>query len=37
MNYLKYIINAILCAADQIDGSFAVINEDDYYGKDGFM
>ena len=28
--------HAVLCAADQIDGSFAVINADDYYGKDGF-
>ncbi len=28
--------HAELCAADQIDGSFAVINADDYYGKDGF-
>ena len=28
--------HAVLCAADQIDGAFAVINADDYYGKDGF-
>ncbi len=28
--------HAVLCAADKIDGSFAVINADDYYGKDGF-
>ena len=28
--------HAILCAADQIDSSFAVINSDDYYGKEGF-
>lgn len=29
--------HAVLCAADQIDGSFAVINADDYYGKAGFV
>ena len=28
--------HAVLCAADKIDGPFAVINADDYYGKDGF-
>ena len=28
--------HAVLCAADQIDSSFAVINSDDYYGKEGF-
>ena len=29
--------HAILCAKDQIDGApFAVINADDYYGKDAF-
>ena len=28
--------HAVLCAADVIDSSFAVINADDYYGKDGF-
>ena len=29
--------HAVLCAADQIDSPFAVINADDYYGKDGFV
>ena len=29
--------HAVLCAADQIDGDFAVINSDDYYGKEGFL
>lgn len=29
--------HAVLCAADQIDDSFAVINADDYYGKEGFV
>ena len=28
--------HAVLCASDQIDGSFVVINADDYYGKEGF-
>lgn len=28
--------HAVLCAADQIDAPFAVINADDYYGKDAF-
>ena len=28
--------HAVLCAADKIDSDFAVINADDYYGKDGF-
>lgn len=28
--------HAVLCAADVIDSSFAVINADDYYGKNGF-
>ena len=28
--------HAILCAADQIDGPFAVINADDYYGPKAF-
>jgi hypothetical protein len=28
--------HAILCAKDAIDGPFAVINADDYYGKDAF-
>ena len=28
--------HAILCAADAIDSPFAVINADDYYGKEGF-
>ena len=29
-------MSVIICAADQIDGAFAVISADDYYGKDGF-
>ena len=29
--------HAVLCAADLIDSPFAVINADDYYGKDGFL
>lgn len=29
--------HAILCAADVIDSSFAVINADDYYGKNAFV
>lgn len=29
--------HAVLCAADQIDSPFAVINADDYYGKDGYV
>ena len=28
--------HAILCCKDVIDGPFAVINSDDYYGKQGF-
>lgn len=28
--------HAVLSAADEIDGPFAVINADDYYGKDAF-
>ncbi|UXX79264.1 NTP transferase domain-containing protein [Reichenbachiella carrageenanivorans] len=28
--------HAIMSACDQIDGSFAMINADDYYGKDAF-
>ena len=28
--------HAVLCAADAIDSPFAVINADDYYGKNGF-
>lgn len=28
--------HAVLCASDQIDSPFAVINADDYYGKKGF-
>lgn len=28
--------HAVLCAADQIEGAFSVINADDYYGKEGF-
>lgn len=29
--------HAVLCAADAIDSPFAVINADDYYGKNGFF
>ena len=29
--------HAVLCAADQIDSAFSVINADDYYGKKGFV
>ncbi len=29
--------HAVLCAKDVIDGPFAVINADDYYGKEGFV
>lgn len=29
--------HAVLCAADQIDSQFSVINADDYYGKEGFV
>lgn len=28
--------HAVLCASDHIDSPFAVINADDYYGKNGF-
>lgn len=28
--------HAVLCAADHIDGPFAVINADDFYGRDAF-
>ena len=28
--------HAVLCCRDQIDGPFAVINADDYYGKEAF-
>lgn len=28
--------HAVLCAADQIDGPFAVINADDFYGQEAF-
>ncbi len=28
--------HAVLCAKDKIDGDFAVINADDFYGRDGF-
>ncbi len=28
--------HAVLCAKDEIDGDFAVINADDFYGADGF-
>jgi UTP-glucose-1-phosphate uridylyltransferase len=29
--------HAVLCAKDKIDGPFAVINADDFYGRDGFV
>ena len=29
--------HAVLCAADQIDSPFAVINADDYYGREGYV
>ena len=29
--------HAVLCCRDLIDGPFAVINADDYYGKEGFQ
>lgn len=29
--------HAVLCAAEHIDSPFAVINADDYYGKNGFV
>ena len=29
-------VHAVLCAKPVLDGPFAVINADDYYGKDGF-
>jgi len=29
--------HAVLCAADAIDSPFAVINADDYYGREGFV
>ena len=29
-------VHAVLCAAQAIDGPFAVINADDYYGQDAF-
>lgn len=28
--------HAVLCALDQVDGPFAVINADDFYGRDAF-
>ena len=28
--------HAVLCAKDQVDGPFAVINADDFYGRDAF-
>lgn len=48
LNYYSHIENygrtkpwgtghAVLCAADQIEGAFSVINADDYYGKEGFV
>ena len=30
-------VQAVLCARDVIDGPFAIVNADDYYGKDGFV
>ncbi|MDO4355349.1 MAG: sugar phosphate nucleotidyltransferase [Clostridia bacterium] len=30
-------VHAVLCAAPYIDGPFAVLNADDYYGKDAFV
>lgn len=30
-------VHAVLCARDAIDGPFAVVNADDYYGKDAFV
>ncbi|MCQ2910569.1 MAG: NTP transferase domain-containing protein [Clostridia bacterium] len=29
--------HAILCAKDQIDGPFAIINADDFYGRDAYI
>ena len=29
--------HAVLCAKDYVDGDFAVVNADDFYGRDGFM
>ena len=29
--------HAILCAKDKIDGDFAIINADDFYGKDAYI
>ncbi len=29
--------HAVLCAKDKIDGPFAVINSDDFYGKSGYV
>ena len=30
-------VHAVLCAAEYIDGPFAVLNADDYYGRDAFV
>lgn len=30
-------VHAVLCAAPYIDGPFAVLNADDYYGRDAFV
>ncbi|MGN1002932.1 MAG: sugar phosphate nucleotidyltransferase [Oscillospiraceae bacterium] len=30
-------VHAVLCAGDLIDGPFAVINADDFYGREAFM
>lgn len=30
-------VHAVLCAAEYIDGPFAVLNADDYYGHDAFV
>ena len=29
--------HAVLCASDEVDGPFAVINADDYYGREAFQ
>ena len=31
------VVQAILCAKDYIDNNFAIINADDFYGKDAFL
>ena len=30
-------VHAVLCAAEHIDGPFAVLNADDFYGRDAFV